>query len=336
MMGLAAVLLTAGCTASDPGVSDTELRRTATAYVEAGLRFPDIPAVRAQAMESATETLGDEALYQIRPGLKDEHPGVRFAACMAIGELEDRESIPQLRKLATDSDPNVRIGAFYALEKLGVTSYRRAWRDMLRYHDSAEVRRNAVLALGQLGEPEVLPLLRMAATTDQDEGVRIQAYEAMALLGDEHAIGRFIYEALGGVGFRQPFALLTLGEVPDERVIPALVTRLETSPYLEARLAAARSLGAHGYANGFELARKSLTWDDADPAAPNDSVRSQIMRVRSMAALALGEIGDRRALKPLSRLMQDPDDPRVQLAAATAILMILDGSEASSFASTGE
>jgi HEAT repeat protein len=49
----------------------------------------------------------------------------------------------------------------------------------------------------------------------------------------------------------------------------------------------------------------------------------QVMRVRSMAALALGDIGRRAALGPVQRAMEGDDDPRVQLAAATAILKIL-------------
>jgi HEAT repeat protein len=51
------------------------------------------------------------------------------------------------------------------------------------------------------------------------------------------------------------------------------------------------------------------------------------MRVRSMAALALGEIGDRRALGRLNQQMERSGDPRVQVAAVTAILRILDRAE---------
>jgi HEAT repeat protein len=47
------------------------------------------------------------------------------------------------------------------------------------------------------------------------------------------------------------------------------------------------------------------------------------MRVRTMAAFTLGEIGDRRALGVLQQRMENHDDARVQLAAAKAILMIL-------------
>ena len=166
-------------------------------------------------------------------------------------------------------------------------------------------------------------MLRTAAGSDGDDGVRLQALEALALLGDRDAINRFIYEAYGGVGFRQPFALLTLGRVADPGVVSVLRSRLRNAPHLTSRLLAARGLAMRGYDQGYELALKSLNWNRPHETLPDDPPANQIMRVRSMAALVLGEIGDRRALGWLKARMQEPDDPRVQLAAATAILMTL-------------
>jgi HEAT repeat protein len=168
-----------------------------------------------------------------------------------------------------------------------------------------------------------MTLLREVIRTDKDEGVCMQAWEALVRLGDQDAISRFIYQAYGGLGFKQPFALLALGEVQDSRIVPALRSRLKHAPYLEAKLAAARSLGMHGHADGFDLAVRSLDWNSPNPSLPDDPPANQIMRTRSMAALALGDIGDRRALGPLHVRMQSSGDPRVQLTAATAILTIL-------------
>jgi HEAT repeat protein len=172
-----------------------------------------------------------------------------------------------------------------------------------------------------------LPLLTRAARSDLDEGVRLQALEGLAILGDKDAIDQFLRFAIAGRSFRQPFALMALRQVKDDRVIEALRSRLDSasSPYLESQLAAARSLGAQGYREGFNLALSALEWNQPQADLPDDPPANQVMRVRSMAALALGEIGDRRALKALTKRMQTPDDPRVQLAAATAILMILNG-----------
>ena len=51
------------------------------------------------------------------------------------------------------------------------------------------------------------------------------------------------------------------------------------------------------------------------------------MRVRQLAAMALGAIGDHRALPALRRRLNDPSDPRVQVYAANAILEILSNRE---------
>jgi len=202
------------------------------------------------------------------------------------------------------------------------------WRDALVRNEDPVVRRNAALALGRLHNKDVIPLLNKVMADDDDDGVRIQALEALAFLGEPYAINRFIHDAYGGIGFKQPFALLTLGHVTGEQALGALRTRLEGAPYLEAKLAAARGLGMHGYHDGYELALKSLTWNKPKEGLRDDPPATQIMRVRSMAAMALGDIGKREALGPLYHRMETDTDPRVQLAAATAVLMILDKSPA--------
>lgn len=327
---LFAALAVTGC--ADPSMSssgvqrpasDAELRELAAAYVRRGLRYPENPAVRAQAVEACEQVLGSDAPMLIRDALSDEHPGVRFAACMALGRLKHAESLPRLREMLNDPDPSVRAGVYFALERMGDYSHRVAWRDLARRHEDPAVRRNAVMALGRLGDPKVVPLLRVAADADKDEGVRVQAMEGLALLGDRDVVAHLLRDALAGQG-RQVFALLTLGRVHDDRVGPALRARLESSEYLESRLAAARSLAEQGSPAGFKLALNALNWNDPKPDLPDDPPANQVMRIQSMAAMALGQIGDRRALDALCRRMQTNEDSRVQLAAATAILMILD------------
>jgi HEAT repeat protein len=271
----------------------------------------------------AAEVLGGDGRLLIRDGLRDEHPGVRFASCIAIGRLKDQSALAQVRPLVNDPDQSVRVGAYFALERLGDRSYRRAWAEALTRNPDVSVRRNAALAFGQLGDKGAAPLLQGVVAGDEDDGVRLQALEALALLGDRQAAARFRHDAYGGVGYRQVFALLTLGRIPGEDALPTLRTRLAGAPYLEARLAAARALGMKGHGDGFDLAVAALNWNQPQQGLPDDAPETQVMRVRSMAAMALGEIGDRRALYPLRNRMETPDDPRVQLAAATAMLMVL-------------
>jgi len=312
-----------GCANELKVPSDMVLWDRATQYIYAAARFPENPVVRAQAMESISQVMGPQESILLREGVKDEHPGVRFAACMALGQFADSDAVELVRPLVNDPDDSVRVSAYYALERMGDASYRVHWRDALVRNPDPIVRRNAALALGRLADKSALPLLRKVSADDNDDGVRIQALEAMAFLGDTRAVNRFIRDAYGGVGFRQPFALLTLGRVMGEGVILALKTRLNGAPYIEARLAAARGLGMQHYNDGLSLAMKSLTWNDPNTKLLDDPPESQVMRVRSMAALALGAIGDRKALGPLAKMMEEPEEASVQLAAATAILMIL-------------
>lgn len=323
--GLFLLMAMSGMGCAQPGVMQEPgpLRERANLCLQRALRYPENPVVRAQAVEAAVEVLGDEAALRIRESMRDEHAGVRFAACMALGELRDTAARNALQRLVNDPDPNVRIGAYFALERLGVADYRRPWADLLLQHKSEAVRRNAALALGRLEDKSVIPLLRKAAGGDKDDGVRIQAAEAMALLGDADSIEYFLFHAYGGQGYIQPFALLTLGQVRDERAVETLQKLLETSPYLEGQLAAARGLGMHGYADGFALALASLDWNKPRPNLPDDPPFDQIMRVQCMSAAALGAIGRPEALDPLRRKMDTAEDPRIQLAAATAILKIL-------------
>ncbi len=93
--------------------------------------------------------------------------------------------------------------------------------------------------------------------------------------------------------------------------------------YLETRLAAARGLGKLNRDDGLRLALAALRFDRPERGVSSDSPKNQIMRVRQLAAATLAAIGDARALRPLRDQLDHSNDPRVQLAAADAILDIL-------------
>ncbi len=322
LTGAALLVAAAGCQQS---VAHQDMRKLATLAMHKALVFPDNPAIRAQATEAASEVLGPGAPLLIRDRLTDSEPGVRFAALMALGQLRHKPSRDLVRPLTTDPDSSVRVGAFFALERMGEKGYRKYWADLLLKHEDPAVRRNAAMALGQLEDRGVIPLLQRSVADDNDEGVRLQATEALAYLGDEASTARFLHDAYGGMGYRQPFALLTLAKVNDRRVVPTMLRCLSVSPYIEARLAAARGLGMHRNGEGYTLAMESLNWNQPSRELADDTPETQIMRVRSMAAMALGAIGDPEALPALRERLEKDADPRVQLAAATAILQILEG-----------
>ncbi len=318
---LVGLSLAGGC-APRPRLTPQELQTLAMRYVTAAATFRENPLLRAQAIETLQRLEGDRAVSWFRDALRDEHPGVRFAACMALGAVRHKPSEGLVRLRLADPDASVRVAAMFALRRMGDPGFVREFDEILRLHPDPAVRRNAVLAIGRLEEPGAVAVLRKARD-DKDESVQLQALEAMALLGDKSALQQLMYYAGGGLGERQAFAIETLGRVGDPRSVDSLRFALRDSPHLESRLAAAQALGLMGHNDGFHLAMASIRWNSPNTRLRDDPPANQIMRVRTLAAFALGAIGRTEALEPLRQQMEDPDDPRIQLAAATAILQIL-------------
>jgi HEAT repeat protein len=315
-------LLAAGGCAPKMTMTRPELRMLARRYVTAAVTFPDNPVIRAQAIETLLEADGADATHWFREALQDKHPGVRFAALMALGEVRCNAAANDIQKHLQDPDPNVRLAAMFALRRLGDPRFIQEWGDIVRDAEDVNLRRNAVMALGRLGEKEALPLLRRASE-DDDTSVQLQALEAMGLLGDLHGVKQLIFYANGGYGDRQAFALIALGRIGDVHALETLRYNLHEASHIECKLAAARALGMMGHPDGYELAIDALDWHDPDRQRPDDPPANQIMRVHGMAIHALGDIGNPDALERLYLRMRDEPDPRVQLAAAAAILRIL-------------
>jgi HEAT repeat protein len=70
------------------------------------------------------------------------------------------------------------------------------------------------------------------------------------------------------------------------------------------------------------LALASLTYRASEDIEA-DTIENRTRRVRQLAAQALGAIGDRRALPGLARMMNEANDPRLQVVAAKAVLDIV-------------
>jgi HEAT repeat protein len=103
-------------------------------------------------------------------------------------------------------------------------------------------------------------------------------------------------------------AILALAGPRDERVAQHIVQAYEKGDEPEVVLAAARALGMLGSSKGLRPAR--------------DLTRNSSPRLRSLAALALGAIGNREiGIPALEPLLSDPDAD-VRVSAAQAILQL--------------
>ena len=319
-------LLCGGCNAPLSREECNALRDRAMLALKRGVHYEALPSVRAQAVEALQKVAPRAGLPWIRMALNDHHPGVRFAACLALGTLRDALSQPALENRVTDPDPSVQAAAIFALHRLGDLSRSQRLAEFLLEHDDPAVRCNAAMLLGRLEEAGAIPLLARAMMSD-DEALRLQALESMALLGGEEARRELKFTAYSGDGAQQTFALVALAETRDPALEGLYRLRLEQAAHLETRLAAAKALGHLQCNAGYKVARKALDFNKPTSRDRDDPPEAQVMRVRQLAAHALGAIGDSQALVALRRRMNRDRDPRVQLAAAMAIVQLTSGLE---------
>ena len=322
--------LLSGCAAARPradSINRPQLKRHALVYLKAAIRYEHNPAVRVEAVEGLESSGCSEGAPWIRLALLDSHPAVRFAACAAVGRLRDALAERTLRERVSDEDPSVQVAALFALHRLGDTTHTGRMPTYLLDNEDPTVRRNAALVLGLLDEPEVIKMLARAMK-DGDAGVRHHALEAMARLGNPEARQELTFMTNAGIGSEEVFAVTALAGTRDPIYRDTFLYKLDTAAHLETRLAAARGLGLLGSDEGFKVALSALRADRPRSNDPNDPPGGQILRVRQLAAAALGAIERVNALPALADLLKNDRDPRVQVSAARAILEIIEANRA--------
>lgn len=312
------VTLAGGCQAAGPRLptaEQNELRRRAEdLLVRAALS--DIDVVRVNAIEALVQVLPQEGLPGIRESLTNESPLVRYAACVALGELRDRAMMPKIRPMLAESNPRVRLAAAFAATRCGETRNAAILVETLNGHPDENLRADAAYLIGKLGEKKALKRLRLSAKRERSGRVLMHIYTAMATLGDEYALDRLMEAAVSSDVVARLIALQSLTELASPRSRDALLYRFQQEgDYEQVRLMAARGLGRLGSKVGYDLAASSLRRQESDA--------NETMRIRSLAALALGAIGDARALPLLAELAGDESDPRTQVAASLAICQIV-------------
>lgn len=103
-----------GCSAPLSREECNALRDRAMMALKQGTGYDALPSVRAQAVESLQKVAPHTGLPWIRIALNDEHSGVRFAACVAIGTLRDTVSQPMIERCLSDPDASVVCDSVYS------------------------------------------------------------------------------------------------------------------------------------------------------------------------------------------------------------------------------
>lgn len=316
---LAALGLAGGCLnntmVSDPVARERLERRALDLLLRAASSELDV--VRCNAIEALVPVAPREALPEFRESLRAASPLVRFAACVALGQVRDEGSRTAITEALRDPDARVRLAAAFAAVRLGDTARAADLVNVLNDHPDENLRCDAAYLIGLIGEPRALRRLRLAESREKSSRVRMHIYAAMARLGDQRALDELILSSQGAAESRL-IALQSLAELKNEQARDALLLRCgPLEEYLEVRLIAARGLGHLGSPAGFDLACRHLFDQYTDREDPH-----RTFRTRSLAALALGAIRDPRALPLLERLAASETDERTQVAACFAICQI--------------
>ena len=271
------------------------------------------PQIRANAVEVVASTRELRLMPRVQKLLADPVIPVRFAAILAIGDLGYALAKDEVAPLLNDANPNIKIAAAYAMSRLGQPQY---YKDICTAVASSDqtVRANAALLLGKSGQKEGIPFLYWTLRRDDSSDlVVLQTAEAIAMLRDPRIYRTLWTRLISTYADDRVIGVRAMGALGTDEAKSAIVTMLD-DPIPEVRLAAAEQLGKHGDSAGeaevLAVFKKNLITD-------MDTQGQQ--RVKTLAALAIGEIGTERSAKYLPQLLEDPSK-NVRLAAAKAVL----------------
>jgi HEAT repeat protein len=317
---LAACLATipTGCNDSSQSLlGDSHVTNAASARVEAKRVIDEAladsdPVVRVNAIEVVGTTGRVDLMPKVQRLLTDPTVPVRFAAALAVGDLQYAPAKGLLGPLLKDEDSNVIVAASYAMGRLGATDYYRVVIQGTESQDQT-VRANAVMLLGKIGDRQFLKFLK-AAQEDRlsSDRVRFQALEARARLGDEDVLKRLWALAYSSYADDRVMAIRALGAIGTPQAKDILTTKLDDI-VVEVRLAAAEQLGRLSDQTGqpqvLEVFEKNLA-DGPD--------RQEAERTNVLAALAIGQIRTPALTKYLPQLLKN-ESKYVRVAAAKAV-----------------
>jgi HEAT repeat protein len=260
--------------------------------------------VRMAAVRALGKLRDARAIEALSARLDDRDKEVRRSAATALGALRDVRAADALTQALTDGSWRVVESAEKALRKLRTAPRTAVLVELLQH---ADLGRGHVAAarLGDLGDPEAIaPLLQVAESRAQPDGVRVAALQAVAKLGDRRAAEVALrllpgLDALpeGGMSLGGPALLRSeiariIGQVGDAGAAPALVELLgDGNPYV--RLAAIQALGAVGDTSVIPALEHI---QQTDPASIQvDLGGMQRVRLRSAAVEAIQHIRERHA-----------------------------------------
>jgi HEAT repeat protein len=271
------------------------------------------PMVQVNAIEVVAATRQAKLMPKVQRLLNDKVVPVRFAAALAIGDLQYTLGEKPVRQLLKDEDNNVKIAASYTMARFGAREYLEVLRKAITLNNQT-VRANAALLLGRSDDKTALKLLYWAMQhKNSDDKVVFQAAESIARLGDERIYQKLWAMLISAYADVRLMGVRAMGSLGTAEAKNALITMLDDN-LLEVRLAAAEQLGMLkdpiGEPEVLEVFEKNLT------AGLDEKSRE---RANVLTAMAIGQIGTARLTKFLPGLLKN-ESKFVRIAAAKAVL----------------
>ena len=271
------------------------------------------PAIRANAIEVVAQTGQIKLVPKVQRLLEDEFSTVRFAAALAIGDLEYSFGARGLQGLFKDPDSNVKIAACYGMVKLGSVKYREVLRRAVASTDQT-VRANAAFLLGKSRDTEALKLLYWAMQDkDSADKAVYQAAESIATLGDDRIYPKLWTMLLSVYADVRITGVRAMGALGTQDARNALI-RMLSDKVLEVRLASAEQLGMLGDKEGEPEVMDVFNLKLTSGMEPVDRER-----VNVLTALAIGRIATPVLIKHLPQFLTN-ESKAVRIAAARAVL----------------
>jgi len=271
------------------------------------------PLAKVNAIEVIVTTRQVKFMSQVQRLLQDEFAPVRFAAALAIGDLEYSYGKNSVSRSLKDKDVNVIVAASYAMGRLGSTEYFEVIRKALNSNDQT-VKSNAAFLLGKTGDKSALNLLKsVQEDKNTSDKVRFQILEARARLGDDEVLQKLWAIVYSAFADDRILGIRAMGLLGTSKARDILVTKLDDI-VLEVRLVTAEQLGKLndriGEAEVLEVFNKNI---------PISLEKEAGERVNVLAALAISEICSPDLEKFLPQLLKN-ESKFVRIAAAKAVL----------------
>lgn len=300
------------------------------------LRAPDLNdrLVAAKALQHLGDEDTIEALISV---LDDDSPVVQEIAITALWEMANPVVVkPLLKCLGSDRTEIVRTEALSALKEIVSPDDLLTLLDAIQIDDE-QTQLNVLILLRKIHDAQalgyVLPFFESESPALREASVVTLRYlNQVVRCAPAFTLAKDPVEAV------RRAAMLTLGHLTDDEVVPLLCGAVASDPDWQVRRNAAQAIDLHATAAALPALTKAMEDDHwqvrkftaralqniATPATIPCLIKAlsdEYSDVRKDAAIALGKIGHTDALSALQQTLDDPDSD-VQIFSGRAIQAI--------------